>query len=196
MTERKPSRRDFLKGMGSAVGGSWLAMHWPAMAAAGEAAGQARDTGAEFQTLSGPDAADLEAIAAQIIPSDDSPGAREAGVIYFIDRALGSFMADKADTIQAGLEAMNAEVLEQAGVPRFADLDPDRQIEVLKARETTPFFWEVRLLTLAGMFAMPSYGGNRNHLGWELLGFEHRHVWQPPFGYYDAQATDEREDHG
>jgi hypothetical protein len=25
-------------------------------------------------------------------------------------------------------------------------------------------------------------------MGWKLLGFDHRHVWAPPFGYYDAQA--------
>ena len=30
---------------------------------------------------------------AQIVPSDDTPGAREAGVIYFIDRALATFLA-------------------------------------------------------------------------------------------------------
>ena len=41
-------------------------------------------------------------------------------------------------------------------------------------------------LTQAGMFALPEYGGNRDHKGWELIGFEHQHVWQPPFGYYDG----------
>jgi hypothetical protein len=32
---------------------------------------------------------------------------------------------------------------------------------------------------------MPKYGGNHDKAGWKLLGFEDRHVWQPPFGYYD-----------
>jgi hypothetical protein len=36
------------------------------------------------------------------------------------------------------------------------------------------------------MFAMPAWGGNRDGAGWALLGFDSRHVWQPPFGYYDA----------
>ena len=35
-------------------------------------------------------AAEIEAIAARIIPSDATPGAREAGVVYFIDRALST----------------------------------------------------------------------------------------------------------
>ncbi len=35
------------------------------------------------------------------------------------------------------------------------------------------------------MFALPSYGGNRDKAGWHLIGFDDRHFWQPPFGYYD-----------
>jgi hypothetical protein len=23
-------------------------------------------------------------------------------------------------------------------------------------------------------------------MGWDLIGFDHRHAWAPPFGYYDA----------
>src|SRR5262245_60928028 len=42
------------------------------------------------------DLADLEAVTAQIIPTDSTPGAREAGVVQFIDRALASFLAPLA----------------------------------------------------------------------------------------------------
>ena len=35
------------------------------------------------------------------------------------------------------------------------------------------------------MFSLPEYGGNRDGVGWKLLGFEDQHVFQPPFGYYD-----------
>jgi hypothetical protein len=35
------------------------------------------------------------------------------------------------------------------------------------------------------MFALPSWGGNRDLAGWALLGFDSRHAWQPPFGFYD-----------
>jgi hypothetical protein len=41
------------------------------------------------------------------------------------------------------------------------------------------------------MFAMPSYGGNRDKLGWALIGFQDRHSWQPPFGYYDKGYSGE-----
>jgi len=35
------------------------------------------------------------------------------------------------------------------------------------------------------MFALPSYGGNRDGIGWTLLGFDDTHAYAPPFGYYD-----------
>ena len=43
----------------------------------------------------------------------------------------------------------------------------------------------MRLLTVLGMFTMPAYGGNRDGLGWQLIGFVDQHVFKPPFGYYD-----------
>lgn len=51
-------------------------------------------------------AADIDALTSQIIPTDDTPGAREAGVIYFIDRALATFDRDKRAAYQAGLAAV------------------------------------------------------------------------------------------
>ena len=70
-------------------------------------------------------------------------------------------------------------------VPSFASLTPARQVEYLTTVDQTPFFNTTRLLTLLGMFSRPEYGGNRNGVGWKLIGFEDRHVFQPPFGYYD-----------
>jgi hypothetical protein len=58
-------------------------------------------------------------------------------------------------------------------------------MEFLRTVDRTPFFDQARLLTLCGMFSSPSYGGNRDGLGWKLIGFEDRHVFEPPFGYYD-----------
>ena len=52
----------------------------------------AQSTGAyKFEFFTPEEAAEVEAIAARIIPTDETPGAREAGVIYFIDRALVTF---------------------------------------------------------------------------------------------------------
>ncbi len=40
-----------------------------------------------------------------------------------------------------------------------------------------------------GVFSDPSHGGNRDKAGWAMIGFDNRHAWQPPFGYYDAQVA-------
>lgn len=183
------SRRGFLKAATSAGGAAWLAVQWPAVLAAAQAADEAREAAAGFELFTAAQAADLAAIASQILPSDALPGATEAGVVYFMDSALRGFMSGASDAVGRGLRALNKKAgAVQAGA-RFATLPPDAQTSLLKSEEATPFFQTIRFMTIAGMFAMPTYGGNRNHAGWTMLGFQHQMAWAPPFGHYDAQAT-------
>jgi gluconate 2-dehydrogenase gamma chain len=177
------TRRGFLQAAGSAA---WLAVGWPAIAAAAEQAAAARDAGAPLETLAPDEAADLAAIAAQIFPTDALPGATEAGVVYFMDSALRTFMAGAREPVLAGLQDLNAKAAALQAGARFAQLPGAEQTRLLLTQEATPFFGTVRFMTVAGMFALPVYGGNRGHAGWKVLGFEHRHFWQPPFGFYDA----------
>ena len=136
--------------------------------------------------LTAAEAADVDAVAAQIVPTDDSPGAREAGVVYFIDRALSTSLSQLAADYRAQLAAFRQTFREQhPGAASFASLTPEQQVEYLKGVDRTPFFNTTRLLTLLGMFTRPEYGGNRDGVGWKLLGFEDAHVFRPPFGYYD-----------
>lgn len=186
-TARDPGRRAFLRTAGTAAGTSWLALQFPGLLAVAEAAAAARDAGAALVHLAPAEAAALEAIAARIIPTDETPGAREAGVIHFIDQALGDFMADAAGALRAGIGTVDSLAAEADEGKRFADLGPQGQDAILLTIEETPFFGLMHYLTVAGMFSLPSYGGNRDHLGWQLLGFDHRHGWAPPFGYYDAE---------
>lgn len=180
------TRRGFLQAAGSAA---WLSACWPSVLAAAEQAAAARDAGAAFQVLAPDDAADLAAIAAQIFPTDALPGANEAGVVYFMDSALRTFMAGARESVLAGLQGLNAKAAAVQPGARFAGLPAQEQTRLLKAEETSPFFGTVSFLTIGGMFALPVYGGNRGYAGWKLLGFEHRHFWQPPFGFYDAAAA-------
>src|SRR5687768_10772276 len=99
------SRRGFLQAAGSAA---WLASAWPAVLAAAEQAAAGRDAGAAFEVLTPDEAADLAAIAAQIFPTDELPGANEAGVVYFMDSALRTFMAGAREAVRSGLQALNA----------------------------------------------------------------------------------------
>jgi gluconate 2-dehydrogenase gamma chain len=182
------SRRHFLKAAGTAAGAAWLAAAWPAVLAAAQGAAAARDAGDAFETLTAEDAADLAAIAAQIFPTDTLPGANEAGVVYFMDGALRTFMAGQADELLGGLTALNQKAAIELARPdvRFATLSSDEQVRMLKAEEASAFFGTVHFLTIAGMFALPVYGGNSDYAGWKVLGFDHRHAWAPPFGAYDA----------
>jgi gluconate 2-dehydrogenase gamma chain len=182
------SRRRFLRAAGQSLGIAWVGLNWSDVAEAVDAAHAAAQSSASFKFdfLTPAEAADVEAIAAQIIPTDDTPGAREAGVVYFIDRALATFFSRLAGPFRVQLH--DFQIACKAAHPdasSFAALSSDRQIEFLTRVEHTPFFGVMHLLTLFGMFSTPSYGGNRNGAGWKLLGFEDLHAFQPPFGYYD-----------
>lgn len=134
--------------------------------------------------------ADVEAITAQIIPTDTTPGAREVGVAQFIDRALGSFFAPLAPEFRAGFAEFRAGVRKRfPESAAFASLSHAQQVEWLQSIEHSPFFTLMRQLTVLGMFSSPSYGGNRDGLGWQLLGFRDEHVFLPPFGHYDREYT-------
>jgi hypothetical protein len=188
----KPSRRSFLLSTGGLLTSAWLATHWSAVAAAAQHAEEmaAAPTAVGFQFFSPSEAADVGAIAAQIVPSGVTPGAREAHAVYFTDRALSTFFADWAPEYRAGLMEFQSKFhAARPGAASFAAASSDEQIAFLKTVDHTPFFETERMLTLLGMFTSPKYGGNYEGSGWKLMGFEDRHIFAPPFGYYDAEYT-------
>jgi len=180
-------RRALLQLIASTFGAAALSWDWGALAqAAHQAHAAAPSGGATVAFLTPAEAADVDAVTAQIIPTDDTPGAREAGVVHFIDRALATFLWPLAADYRTQLVGFQAGYL--AGHPEarsFASLTPAQQIAHLTEVERTPFFDTTRLLTLLGMFSMPEYGGNRDGVGWKLIGFDDRHAFQSPFGHYD-----------
>lgn len=187
MEDPTRSRRQFLAGAGSAFGAAWLAAHWPTIAAA-HAHAVAAKTGpgaAALEFLTPREARELDAIVAQIVPTDETPGAREAGAVYFIDRSLRTWAAGAAGPFRQGLGEFRAGFAAGQARADFAAADAVTQIAYLESIEATPFFGLVRTLTLVGMFVLPSYGGNRDGIGWRLIGFDDTHGYAPPFGYYD-----------
>src|SRR5262245_3534582 len=102
------SRRHFLLTGSGALTSAWLAANWPGIAQAAEhaahVASAAASEPATFGYFSAADGADVQALTAQIIPSGATPGAREAHAVYFIDRALATFFAERAAGFRAGLE--------------------------------------------------------------------------------------------
>jgi gluconate 2-dehydrogenase gamma chain len=170
------------------VSAAWLATRWSGILAANAYAREVTQSGlpTSFEFFSQTDAAEIESIVAQIIPTDDTPGAREAGTIYFIDRALASFDRDQQGRYTQGLKDLQAKTRELfRNADRFSGLTSAQQIQVLKAIEKTPFFALVRQHTIVGFLADPVHGGNRDQIGWKLIGFDDKFDYKPPYGYYD-----------
>jgi gluconate 2-dehydrogenase gamma chain len=181
------SRRALLQAIAATLGAATLPVGWAEIAAAHQTHSAAHATGeVRWQFFSVAEAADVEAVASQIIPTDDTPGAREAGVVHFIDRALATCLSRLAADYRVHLGEFQAAFRAQhPGGGSFASLASEQQVEYLKTVDRTPFFDSTRLLTLLGMFSMPEYDGNRDGVGWKLIGFEAQHVFEPPFGHYD-----------
>ena len=185
------SRRDFVERLG-ALGAVWMLSRPSALEGGGVAHGGAHGQSAppQLRFFDRAEAREIEAAVERIIPSDDGPGAREAGVLYFIDGGLATFAKDQQPLFREGLTKLADETRTRfPQAARFSSLTAAQQDEVLHAVEKTPFFEALRLSTIAGMFALPSYGGNRDYVGWKALGMDTAPVFAPPFGYYDRPAV-------
>lgn len=189
MTETSPpSRRDFLATATSALGGAWLAVTLPAIVSLSACARDAARRGEAFSTLTDAEGDAMAAFAANILPSDDVPGATEAGAVYFVDAALAGPFAAMHGLIKEGLADLDSRAAKR-GAARFSALAPETQVEVMKEIEETPFFANARMLTMMGVLADPSYGGNRDNVGYAIVRRELGTSWQPPFGHYDAEVA-------
>jgi gluconate 2-dehydrogenase gamma chain len=172
----------------------------------------------------------IEAAMARIIPTDDQPGAREAGTIEFLDRYLSGldFIYAKPDgsgfeklegkraeawkqridiiraTYVAGVKELDNRSQSQFGAD-FVRLTTEQQDQILAGMEQPTlqveaagetaktvagsasvepalqqtsaeidlgFFPLLALHTRQGFYSDPIYGGNKNRVGWKLIGFE------------------------
>ena len=184
------SRRTFVASLAGTAGAAWIVAHTGELRAALDYAAQLPHTNLQtFKVLTLQDAADLEAAMALIVPTDSTPGAREARVIHFLDRSLETFARnDRAifETIATQLRAS----ARKKGKATFTGLSSDVRLEVLTGyqRDEPANFEQLRAITIVGMFADPSYGGNQNGSGWKLIGFDDQFSWVAPFGWYDQQG--------
>ena len=188
------SRRNFVSSSASFARGSLLVLSMPALMTACREANEAILSAAEFQILTEEEANEYAAMAARIIPTDETPGATEAGVIYFIDSVLGDASREEMRSeLQSGMLQMQTEAALDYGASYFHQLTEVQQDELLTKIEETPFFNTIRYLTIAGMFSLPEYGGNRDGVGFQVIGMENRGAWAPPFGAYDADFMERGE---
>lgn len=185
------SRRAFLRAA-AAAGAAWSAadllaiedaLAWSAEQATSKPSGS-------FTALTSTEAETVVALSSRIIPSvDKRPGAREAGVVYFVDKALATFNANQKTMYAEGLQDVSRRASERFKGASFSKLTPAQQDDIIRAIEKTPFFQAIRFDTIVGTFALPSWGGNRDYAGWHMIGLEHQPRFQPPFGDYDVDAN-------
>jgi gluconate 2-dehydrogenase gamma chain len=185
------TRRAFLANA-AGLGAALAAADWSQVNASLAWAAQASSTTPPppFTALTAEEAREVEAMASRIMPTTDTPGAKEAGVVWFVDKALATWGKDIGPPIfRKGFPDLRKRVARRRkGATSFAALSPADQDAVLRGMEKTEFFGAVHFLTMAGMFADPVHGGNRNRVGWKMIGFEPKPVHHPPFGYYDSEA--------
>jgi gluconate 2-dehydrogenase gamma chain len=146
----------------------------PAGAAATAAAPPQRE---RLETFTAAEADVVEAMLERLIPSDASgPGATEARVLRYVDKALDGDLSSSRAAYTAGIADTDAYARSRFGAG-FADLTGAQQDTVLSEMEdgTAPglraFFELVREHALQGMFGDPVHGGNEDFAGWGLLGF-------------------------
>jgi len=144
----------------------------------------------------------VEAVAARIIPGDATdPGAREAGVVAYIDRSLAGFLRDLQTFYRRALQELDdysrdrhnglfRELTEGDQDRVLAELDSVSIVETESREYGTDalqdenkegdesvstllirFFSIIREHVLQGMFCDPAYGGNRDTVGWKMVGF-------------------------
>jgi gluconate 2-dehydrogenase gamma chain len=113
----------------------------------------------------------VDAVVAQLIPAGPGPGAREAGVVHYIDIQLATRFRKHQKAYREGLANIDYISRKDYGKP-FADLADDQQIAALNTVEerARTFFQLFLNHTRQGFYGDPRHGGNRDRVSWKLLG--------------------------
>jgi len=145
------------------------------------------------------DSLTIAAFTERLMPgAPGKPGARDAGVLNYIDLALSGAYADLQDFYRRGLAQLD-EHCRKRYQRSFVHLEPAQMDEVITALEhsqATEFIWPtapeffntVRIHTIEGMFADPIYGGNKDFAGWRLVGFPGAQAIFTPTDLQNTQA--------
>jgi gluconate 2-dehydrogenase gamma chain len=169
------TRREFIKITGAGVGGAMLG------------AACTQSLGA-WRFFTDAEALVVEAIAEQIIPADDDPGAKEANVINFIDKQLAGVFAKHQEIYRQGLAGVQQTSRLMFG-SNFETLAWEQQTEILKTLEAgaaqgeiwqtvsaQKFFGLIRDHTMQGFYGSPRHGGNRRFASFKMLDIDYPRI--------------------
>jgi gluconate 2-dehydrogenase gamma chain len=130
----------------------------------------------------------VDIITEQIIPTDDSPGAIEAGCLNFIDKQLVGYYQRHQQDYRNGLICLEKTCAAEFN-RSFAELDWDSQtalLEKLQAGDvdealwpdvsSSAFFQLVRDFTIQGFYGSPRHGGNKKYISYKMLELDMPHI--------------------
>ena len=143
---------------------------------------------APFRFFTESEAACLIGVCECIIPADDTPGATDAGVIYYIDRQLMGHFFFFFYTYRRGLSALQNSCRQRMGTA-FEKLSFERQTLFLELVEQgdeglvgwededpVAFFNMVISHTRQGFYGAPRHGGNKDYVSYRILGIGYPQV--------------------
>ncbi len=140
--------------------------------------------------------ATVEAATERIIPADRDPGAKQAGVVDYIENALGGYEAEHVPLYASGVQNLDRLAREKFASDRFVSLQPEQQDEILAhlEKQRSPFFSILIEHTMQGFYGDPRHSGNRDRVGWKVIGFPgpaRPEGYRSPLGWYDEHIPDE-----
>ncbi len=127
----------------------------------------------------------LDALAEQIIPTDEWPGGRDSGVTRFIDQQLKGPYTRFQETYRKGLMAIQ-ETSKNKFQKRFEELPFVEQTRFLETMEggkmegelwaegfDRQFFKLIRDHSMQGFYGSPRHGGNKNYVSYKMIGLDY-----------------------
>jgi gluconate 2-dehydrogenase gamma chain len=126
----------------------------------------------------------VEAIAEQIIPTDEWPGGKDAGVANFLDIQLAGPYHRFQQDYRKGLTALQ-NYCENKFQNKFENLSFDKQTGILQKMKAgnlggdvwsngfDKYFFELlRSQCMQGYYGSPRHGGNKNFISYKMIGLD------------------------
>ncbi len=138
-----------------------------------------------WRFLTGQESVLLDALVEQIIPADEWPGGRDAGVTNFIDKQLVGPYTRYQESYRKGLHAIQ-ETCKTKFQKQFENLSWEEQTQFLKKMEAgkmegkawkkgfdREFFELIRNHAMQGFYGSPRHGGNKNNVSYKMMALDY-----------------------
>ncbi len=134
----------------------------------------------------------IRAAVERIVPSGETPGAREAGTAGYVLTRAAAWPSSLSLYRLLAVRLADAAAAVDPTTP-FGELPSTSQDAILSAleRDGDPGFRRIVVDTMEGFYGDPSHGGNAGAVSWGNIGFPGPTGgagYEPPLGWYDANT--------